>query len=159
MVIKEPLIIFADSNFFIEAIFISHSAAFVIAESIATGTFELATCQLCVDDVERAILSKVKDETLLEVLIKQWGKFKTDTRLSILPNPDVATVKEIYSQYIGIMRHKADIPVLASAITMIPLPIAILSNNRKHFNDAVSRKCDIPILSCIEFIEAIPHPG
>jgi len=53
------------------------------------------------------------------------------------------------------MRHKADIPVLAAALSMDPAPHVILSGNRDHFNEAVAQRCGVQICSCQEFIEFI----
>jgi hypothetical protein len=78
-----------------------------------------------------------------------------DTRLQILPNPNTDKVLTTKDEYLGVMRHKADIPVLAAALTMTPLPHVILSGNREHFNDAVAARCGIKIYSCSEFINLI----
>lgn len=67
----------------------------------------------------------------------------------------VQTVKATYDKYIGVMRHKADIPVLAAALSMDPAPHVILSGNRDHFNEAVAQRCGVQICSCQEFIEFI----
>jgi hypothetical protein len=78
-----------------------------------------------------------------------------------VPDPSFVLVKEVYEKYIGAMRHKADIPVLAAAIDCNPPPYVILSNNREHFNDLVSVRCGIKILSCAEFLQmlATKHGG
>jgi predicted nucleic acid-binding protein len=149
-------VLFADSNVMIEALLIPGSAAYVVAEMVAKGVFDLATCQLCVDDTEDAIVAKLqKKPGELDTVIASWEKLKADTRLLILPDPDAASVKTTYDKYIGVMRHKADIPVLTAALGMKPLPHVILSGNREHFNDAVADRCGIKICSCQEFIEFI----
>lgn len=149
-------ILFADSNVLIEALLVPKSAAYVIAELVARGVFDLATCQLCVEDTEDAIIAKLQSQPdVLEQAIISWEKFKLDTRLQILQNPEATTVNEICDQYLAIMRHKADIPVLACALAMQPQPNMILSGNRDHFNDAVAAKCGIKICSCPEFINLI----
>lgn len=149
-------LLFADSNVLIEALLIPQSAAYIVAEVVARDVFDLATCQLCVEDTEDAIMSRLqKKPELLEQVITSWEKFKTDTRLIVLDDPDAESVNATREQYLGIMRHKADIPVLAAALAMIPRPQVILSGNRDHFNDAVSDRCGIRICSCQEFIEFI----
>jgi predicted nucleic acid-binding protein len=147
-------VLFADSNVLIEALLIPHSAAYVVAEMVARGVFDLATCQLCVEDTEDAIIAKLKikpDE--LDETITSWQKLKTDTRLIVAP--DATTVNATRDKYLGVMRHRADIPVLAAALSMKPQPHVILSGNRDHFNDAVADRCGIKICSCQEFIEFI----
>lgn len=62
-------------------------------------------------------------------------------------------VEKTYIDFISSMRHKADIEILAAAL--ITKPAAILSGNRKHFNNIVAIKSGIPIFSCPEFMEAL----
>lgn len=61
----------------------------------------------------------------------------------------------IRDKYLGIMRHKADIPVLAAALSMNPPPSLLLSDKRNHFNDRVANRSGIRICSCQEFLEII----
>ncbi len=151
-----PPVLFADSNVLIEALLIPQSAAYVVAEMVARGAFDMATCQICVTDTEDAIVSKLglKPNDLNKVIIN-WEKLKTDVRLLVLEDPDAETVKATRDKYLGVMRHKADIPVLAAALSMDPKPHVILSGNRDHFNDAVADRCGVKICSCQEFIEFI----
>ena len=148
-------ILFVDSNVLIEAVLIPLSAASVISDLVANGTFDMATCALTVADAERAFLNKVQDPAALDILVRRWEDLKSRMRLEILVDPSLAEVKLAYEKYIGVMRHKADIPVLAAALSMNPAPRVILSGNRDHFNDAVSQRCGIKICSCQEFIEFI----
>ena len=151
-----PPVVFADSNVFIEALLIPHSAAYVVAEMVARGVFDIATCQICVTDTEDAIVGKMgKMLCELEQAITNWEKLKDDIRLIVVADPDAATVLATRDKYLGVMRHKADIPVLAAALSMETAPHVILSGNREHFNDAVSQRCGIKICSCQEFIELI----
>ncbi len=151
-----PPVLFADSNVLIEALLIPSSAAYVVAEMVARGVFDMATCQLCVDDTEDAIVAKLeKKPDDLDQTITNWEKLVADIRLIVVPDPDAASVIATRDKYLGVMRHKADIPVLAAALSMDPKPHVILSGNRDHFNDAVADRCGIKICSCQEFIEFI----
>jgi PIN domain len=151
-----PPVLFADSNVLIEALLIPQSAAYVVAEMVARGVFDIATCQICVIDTEDAIVGKLgKNPDRLDQAITNWKKLKDDIRLIVLEDPDTATVLATRDKYLGVMRHKADIPVLAAALSMKPHPHVILSGNREHFNDAVAQRCGIKICSCQEFIEFI----
>lgn len=151
-----PPVLFADSNVMIEALLIPSSAAYVVAEMVARGVFDMATCQLCVDDTEDAIVAKLeKKPDDLDRTITNWEKLVADIRLIVVPDPDAASVIATRDKYLGVMRHKADIPVLAAALSMDPKPHVILSGNRDHFNDAVADRCGIKICSCQEFIEFI----
>lgn len=151
-----PPVLFADSNVLIEALLIPQSAAYVVAEIVARGVFDMATCQICVTDTEDAILGKLgKKPEDLDQVITNWEKLKIDLRLIVLEDPDMATVQATRDKYLGVMRHKADIPVLATALAMKPPPHVILSGNRDHFNPKVEERCGIKICSCQEFIEFI----
>lgn len=151
-----PPVLFADSNVLIEALFVKNSAAYIVAEMVARGVFDLATCGMCVNDTEDAIIAKLSRKPGdLEQAITNWEKLKSDVRLIILQDPDSAGVLATRDKYLGVMRHKADIPVLAAALSMRPAPHVILSGNREHFNDAVANRCGIKICSCQEFIEFI----
>jgi hypothetical protein len=102
-----PPVLFADSNVFIEALLIPQSAAYVV-------------------DTEDAIVGKLgqKPEALDEA-ITNWEKLKNDIRLIVLEDPDdpdTARVLATRDKYLGVMRHKADIPVLAAALSMNPAP-------------------------------------
>ena len=145
-------VLFVDSNVLIEAVLIPLSAAAVVSDLVVNGIFDMATCALTVEDAERAFLKKVLNPAELDILVHRWEEMKSRMRLEILADPSLAEVKQAYEKYIGVMRHKADIPVLAAALSMNPAPHVILSGNREHFNDAVAQRCGIKICSCQEFI-------
>ena len=148
-------VLFVDSNVLIEAVLIPLSAAAIVSDLVVNGTYDMATCALTVADAEKAFLNKVLNPAELDILVHRWEKLKSGMRLQILPDPPLAVVKQAYEKYIGVVRHKADIPVLAAALSMNPLPEVILSGNREHFNEAVAQRCGIKICSCQEFIEFI----
>jgi hypothetical protein len=149
-------ILFVDANVLIEALLFPRSSAYVVAEMAARGVFDLATCQLCIDDTEDAIVAKLQSvPEILDRAITAWERLKFHTRLIVLPDPDADAVNATLDRYLGLMRHTADMPVLASALTMTPQPQVILSGNREHFNHAVEGRCGIKICSCQEFIEFI----
>jgi predicted nucleic acid-binding protein len=59
---KEPRarqLIFADSNVFIEALYLPDSAAAAVIQLAATGAIDIVTCEPVVRDVENAILAKL----------------------------------------------------------------------------------------------------
>lgn len=123
---------------------------------VAQGVFDLSTCQLCVDDTEDAIVAQLQSHPDdLDQAITNWETLKTDTRLIVLQDPDAVSVNTTRDKYLGVMRHRADIPVLAAALAMHPQPHVILSGNREHFNDTVADRCGIKICSCQELIEFI----
>lgn len=148
-------VLFVDANVLIEAVFFPDSAAAIISDLVTYGTFDMATCAMVVEDAERAMLKKITSSGELETIVQRWTKLKEQLRLQVVPDPSVISVKDAYDKYIGAMRHKADIPVLAAAINYSPTPYVILSNNREHFNDLVSARCGIKILSCAEFLQML----
>jgi len=147
-------LLFLDSNVLIEALFLPWSAAAAVIDLAIDNTFHVATCQQVIDDVERAILSKLKKlPEDLDIIIQRWETLKTDSRLAVIADESLDSANRIYDKYMKLMRHKADIPILAVAIKL--KPDAILSGNREHFNNAVAHKCGIRICSCAEFLELI----
>lgn len=150
----EARLLFADSNVFVEDLFIKDSAASVIINMVAAGYYQLCTCQTVINDVERAILQKlIKTPELLDQIILDWHQLQQEVNLQVIPDAKPELVRETYNSYIAIMRHKNDIPILACALTI--KPYVVLSGNREHFNDKVAAKSGIPMLSCEEFIEIV----
>lgn len=152
---RQSPLLFVDSNVLIEAVLIPLGAAAIISDLVANGTFDMATCALAVADAERALLNKLLNTTELDLAVQRWEDLRVRMRLEVLPDPSLDEVKQAYDKYIGVMRHKADIPILASALSCSPAPFMILSANREHFNDLVSARCGIKILSCSEFLEVL----
>jgi len=146
---KNRLVVFVDSNVLIAALFIPMHPANAIAVLAANRQIDLVTCELVVEDVEKEILEQTTKANNIE-LIDVWTKFLETIRLRVIPNPPTNLVKETYDKYLGVMRHQADIPVLASAIEIGP--DLVLSDNTEHFNAQVSERSGIPIWSCQEFL-------
>jgi hypothetical protein len=104
--------------------------------------------------VERAIIQKLRaTPEELDWIVSEWQKAQNETKLQILPDAPSDVVRKTFSEYIALMRHKNDIPILACALEA--RPFVILSGNREHFNDNVAAKAGIPMLSCEEFIEIV----
>ena len=75
-----------------------------------------------------------------------------------MTNAPALFVDEVYKKYIGVMRHKADIPILAAALECLPPVHVILSGNTEHFNEAVATRSSVRICSSVEFIEMLGKP-
>lgn len=146
---KDRLLLFVDCNVLIESLLLPMHAATAIAILAANKHVDLVTCALVVEDVEKEILDRCSQANNLE-LIDAWTTFKQQIRLRVIPDPPLDLVKETRDKYLGIMRHQADIPVLASAIEIGP--DLVLSDNTEHFNILVSERSGIPMWSCVEFI-------
>jgi predicted nucleic acid-binding protein len=147
-------LLFVDSNVLVESIFLAQSAAATVINLAIKGTFRIVTCQQVIDDVERAIISKLqKTPEDLDTVIQRWELLKVNSRLAVTADESLESANRVYHEYIMLMRHKADIPILAAAIKL--RPSAILSGNREHFNDKVAHKYGIAIFSCAEFLDLI----
>lgn len=152
--IKEVRLLFADSNVFIEDLFVADSAASLVVDMVAAGSFRLCTCQTVINDVERAILQKLdKKPELLDQFVSDWQQMQHEVDLQVVPDATPELVRQTYASYIALMRHKNDIPILACALTI--KPYVVLSGNREHFNDKVAAKSGIPMLSCEEFVQIV----
>jgi hypothetical protein len=153
-------VLFVDSNVLIEAIFIPDSAAAIVADMVVSGIFDMVTCEQVVQDVETAILRKCSTKFGdLDNVIDYWSKLLKASRLRVLPDPPLAIVQDVYTKYIGVMRHKADIPILAAALECVPRVHVILSGNTEHFNDAVATRSGVRICSCVQFVEMLGTPS
>ncbi|MGI0133803.1 MAG: hypothetical protein ACREBW_02440 [Candidatus Micrarchaeaceae archaeon] len=150
----EVQLLFADSNVFVEDLFVADSAASLVMDMVAAGSYRLCTCQTVINDVERAILQKLsKTPELLDQFVSDWSELQHEVNLQIVPEAAPDLVRQTYNSYIALMRHKNDIPILACALTI--KPYVVLSGNREHFNDKVAAKAGIPMLSCEEFIRVV----
>lgn len=146
---KNRLLLFVDCNILIEALFVPMHPAVAIALLAANKEFDLVTCALVVEDIEAEVFERVQRSGDLS-LIDDWAQFKKTVRLQVVPNPPMQLVIDTKARYLAIMRHAADIPVLASAIEIGPS--LILSDNTVHFNQKVAARCGLPIWSSQEFL-------
>ncbi|HNB20834.1 MAG TPA: PIN domain-containing protein [Candidatus Obscuribacter sp.] len=150
-------LIFADSNVFIEALYLPDSAAAAVIQLAATSAIDLITCEPVIRDVENAILAKLtKVPTQLDTLLKKWAVIVQESRLAVVPAANQDAVRETYKLYIASMRHANDIPILAVVLEV--RPDAVLSGNYEHFNSAVASKSGIPMMTCSAFIELLARP-
>ncbi len=143
----QPLkpLIFVDSNVLIEGLLENFAAAKTIITLANYKKINLMTCQQVITDVEDELLEQSKAMQEFNIILEAWKKMLQKTRLKIVPDPDLSDVLEIKIQYLPLMHHLADIPILTAALKANPRPNIILSGNRKHFNDKVAKKCGIPI--------------
>lgn len=154
MTIHAGSLLFADSNVLIEGLFIPASHASIVVKIVATGAFKLATCKPAILDVENTILKKLNTSPEhLDIVLELWHSIQKRTMLTVFPAAPHEIVKQTYDDFIALMRHEADITILAAALAA--KPAVILSNNREHFNNAVAKKSGIQIFSCAEFIELL----
>jgi predicted nucleic acid-binding protein len=145
------VLIFADSNVFVEALFVENSCAAIIMQMVVAQEYGLATCAAVLKDVERAISHKTRhSQEAAEEALKRWSVMVERTKLVVIDDASPEEVRATFTTYIATMRHRNDIPILAAALRR--KPDFIISNNREHFNDAVGEKSGIRMLSCAEFL-------
>ena len=150
---KVPLI-FADSNVFIQALVVVDSAASIVIRMADAGQFAIVTSASVKGEVERALAGKTQHNAIeRDKVFQRWNTIVSTLNLTVHDDPAADAVRACYNTYLPLMRHRNDIPVLAAALDC--KPDYILSGNREHFNDAVSKRCGIPIFSCSEFIEFV----
>jgi predicted nucleic acid-binding protein len=146
----QRLVAFADSNVFLRAILVAGSANEHVVRLAGAGIFLLFTSRSVVLEVEQVILRKLdRNWHGFDAALASWSTISNSV---ITVVPDVPNWERLIVQesYLPLLRHAADVPILATALHVHP--DVILSGNREHFNDAVARKADIPIMSCEEFL-------
>ena len=150
-------LIFADSNVFIEALYLPDSAAAAVIQLAATSAVDLITCEPVIRDIENAILAKLtKVPIQLDTVLKKWAVIVRESRLAVVPAASQDAVRETYKLYIASMRHANDIPILAVVLEVCP--DAVLSGNYEHFHAAVASASGIPMMTCSAFIELLARP-
>jgi predicted nucleic acid-binding protein len=146
---RNRLLVFVDSNILIEALFVPMHPASAIAILAANKQLDITTCSLVIEDLENEVMERVTEAGNFR-FIDLWANFQSQIRLQVLPDPPLEHVMKVKDEYLGIMRHSADIPVLASAIEITP--DLILSDNIEHFNAKVAQRCGIPIWTSEEYL-------
>lgn len=147
---KSRVLAFVDCNILIEGFLHRLHPAQGIIIMAANKRLDLITCAKVLDDIENVILEEAETRQDFQ-LIEAWVELRKQVRLKVMPDPPAELVKDTYQKYLGVMKHIADIPVLASAMELGP--DVIISDNTEHFNDKVSERCGIPIWSSVQFLE------
>lgn len=117
----------------------------------AARTCRLVLCKSIKTKVERNILKKVGiiEEAEVEQIIENYQGFLKLARPIKIPLAEESRVIANRS----LIRHFADVSVVLAA--MDATADLIITRNREHFTDEVSRKIDIKIASPGEFFKAI----
>ncbi len=145
---RHNTLVFVDSNVLIEALFLPGHPAVAVTTLAINGQIDLIACEIVIQDIEDEILERCQKIGNCSI-IDLWHTFQNEIRIRVEKDPPEHLVLETYRKFMPVMRHEADIPVLASAI-QIGATI-ILSGNTEHFNDLVSERCGIKIMTCAEF--------
>lgn len=139
--------ILVDSNVLIDGI-LSHNSASKAFLIIAKDTqlFDLFISQVSIEEIEDFFVSKG-----IEKYIDDYTKYIDSIKITYLPLPDESSVIAAKTKYLPLLRHLADLPILLTAINS--KMDWIISNNRDHFNNRLSKKINIKIASAKEFLE------
>lgn len=90
MTIQAGSLLFADSNVFIEALFIPSSSASVVIKIIATGAFKIATCKPVIHDVARVIVNKLNNSAShSKIILEEWQNLQKRIKLKVLSDPPI----------------------------------------------------------------------
>lgn len=144
------LLVFVDCNILIEGFLHPLHPAQGVVIMAANKRIDLITCAKVLEDIENVIVEEAEKKDDYQ-LIETWLQLRKQIHLKVMPDPPAELVRDTYSKFWGVMKHIADIPVLASAIELGP--DLILSDNTEHFNAKVSERCGIPIWSSVEFLK------
>jgi len=142
--------VFIDSNIIIEALIDESAAARAILRLAAISLFQLWTSQTCIDDINR-FLNRLNQPGLND----EFANIIRETGLQISPNASNDFLNQVTRRFLPAMRDVDDIPVLASALIMQPLPNVILSGNTAHFNEEVAMRAEISILTAQSFLDEL----
>lgn len=131
---------------------------------IAQWGLDKAVLSLCAAKIVRLVLAEaVRDEveenlrlhaqfqpaSQRERLIDDYRRLIGLTNPELVPYPD----KGLVLANRGLIRHEADVPVLLSA--MAARPDWLLSNNTKHFTEAVARRAGLRIATPNKFFRTL----
>jgi len=133
--------VFLDSGVFVQAIGVEWCAARAILILGSHRVLELETSEVVMAEVTGALQRK----GLPTGTGSEFGRLLRVLRLTVHPKPSVLEVVEGIERFLPLMRHKADIAVLVSALSA--KPDWLMSGNLEHFTPAVARATGLRIVS------------
>jgi len=133
--------VFLDSGVLLEGIFAPWSVSRALLILGRSGAFRIVLAEVVREEVERNLLACVdEDEVFAEKALATYSKLLRLLRPQRVPSPDLAEVV----RYRHVIKHLADVPVLASAIRAAP--DWLVTTNTRHFNESVARKTGLRIV-------------
>lgn len=143
--------LFLDSNVFLGGIVAEWGLDKAVLSLCAARIARLVLAEAVRDEVEENLhLHALKLPSLqANRLIRDYRHLieLTDPELIPYPDADLLLVNR------GLIRHEADLPVLLSAMTA--QPDWLLSNNTKHFDEAVARRAGLRIATPNRFFRML----
>lgn len=133
--------VFLDSGVFVEGISAEWGAAKGILILGCYGVLALETSEVVSVEVTRVLGRK----GIPTGARSAFAKLVQTIGLIIHPRPLEGDIREGIQQYLPLMRHRADIPVLVAAIAA--KPDWLVSSNPSHFNAEVARASGLRIVT------------
>ena len=117
----------------------------------AAKVCKLVLAEVVRDEVEENLLLHAARLPALDAgqLIEDYRRLIKLTNPELVPYPD----RHLVESNRHLIRHAADVPVLLSA--MASKPDWLLTNNTKHFTQAVAKKTSLRIATPAEFFRAL----
>lgn len=146
-----PVRLFLDSNVLVAGILSPWGLDKAVLSLCAARICRLVLAAVVRDEVEWAILKR--SDRLSEIekksLSAQFLRLISLTRPEVIPYPSASAVMAS----LHLLRHRADVPVLLSAISAAP--DWLLTHNTKHFNRSVARRTGLRIATPAKFFRVL----
>ena len=141
--------ILIDSNILIDGIRSNWSAAKALLIMMReVDLFQVFISKISVEEVEDFLIRNDQ-----ETFIDDYINYLKLVKVIELPPPSQEIVLEYKKDILPALKHLADLPI---AVTAIQNDIDwIISNNREHFSEALSKKTGIKITSASEFLMTV----
>jgi predicted nucleic acid-binding protein len=143
--------IFLDSNVITGGIVSSWGLDKAVLSLCAARICRLVLAEAVREEVEENLLLAAErfpaDEA--EKLIENYRRLIELTKPELIPYPSAVAVEANRH----LIRHQADVPVLLSALAA--RPDWVLSNNTKHFTQAVAQRTGLRIATPMEFFQTL----
>jgi len=141
--------ILIDSNILIDGILSNWSASKALLIMMReVELFQVFISAISVQEIEDFLIKKNQEHYINDYL--NYLKF---VNIEELPPPSQDIVLKYKKDILPALKHLADLPIV---VTAIKNDIDwIISNNREHFSEALSKKTGIKITSASEFLQTV----
>jgi predicted nucleic acid-binding protein len=143
--------LFLDSDVLLAGILSPWGLDKAVVSLCAARICQLVLAMAVRDEVEWVILKRANQlsESQKSSVAAQYLRLIQLTRPEVIPYPPKSTVMAS----LHLIRHRADVPVLLSA--MSARPDWVLTHNTKHFNRSVARRTGLRIATPAEFFRVL----
>ena len=151
MTVQPRLRLFLDSNVLLGGIVAQWGLDKAVLSLCAAKVARLVLAEVVRDEVEENLRLHASSLSAVQAgrLIEDYHRLIKLTDPELIPYPDVDLVRTNRA----LIRHEADVPVLVSAI--IAKPDWLLTNNTKHFTEAVARRTGVRIATPNRFFKTL----